>query len=216
MTVIATQPKSRTTCDQPPPPAARITAAVASSISADRATNPPLSASDSMALDSAILPSICPAPRRRISSGRKRSAPKSSRLFNSAPASTANRPCAHSAEQTPGAGQDHRRFYLFKLDLLFVKFVSLRRARYVWRIQSQPRKLFIFSRVRRISSLFGNSPTVSGEREFIEKNCARPPKAHELPGRPEDPGRRCAELQLAKDEEGRLSGLLQSNSPSDF
>jgi len=33
--------------------------------------------------------------------------------------------------------------------------VSLRQVRYCWRIQSQPRKPFIFSRVKRISSLFG-------------------------------------------------------------
>src|SRR5262249_13749883 len=45
-----------------------------------------------------------------------------------------------ASQQTPGTGQDHRRFYFFKSDLLFVKFFGqspIHPARSSWRF-SQP------------------------------------------------------------------------------
>ncbi len=54
-------------------------------------------------------------------------------------------------------------------------FVSLRRAGYCWRIQSQPRKLFKFGRMKRISSLFGG---LANSIAPVHMGCTGAPKAH--------------------------------------
>jgi hypothetical protein len=51
--------------------------------------------------------------------------------------------------------------------------VSLRRVGYCWRIQFQPRKLFKFGRIKRISSLFGEFANSIASALIIQPACRR-------------------------------------------